>query len=214
MYLNNMDKLIDQLDDLDDEWMNDYHTPQTLAWKLLMEDKIENLSSAILSFNIDGNDEAQDPNSFTFEIMITIFAEMLCSLATLMSEDDEEVRKRLVMSDFFDTIREKLLKASVTMKINTIEKEWLENDDGYFKGMINKRYCKVILRDNPEEEELFDRYNVPDDTMYHMLLNPKYKKQKNLKDIEALFNVKNNIYQISFDFFTRSSARDDVPKMF
>lgn len=209
-----MDKLAEQLSDLDDQWMNDYHTPQTMAWKLLMSDEINNLSSTILSFNVDGSDEAQDPTSFTFEIMITIFVEMLCTLAMLMSEDDENVRKQLVMSDFFETIKEKLLKASVTMHINVIEKEWLENDSGYFKGMIDKRYCKVILRDNPEEEQLFSRYGVPNENMYHMLLNPKYKKQKNLRDVQALFSVKENIYQISFDFFKRNEIIRDVPNMF
>jgi len=209
-----LDKLIEQLNDIDDQWMNDYHTPQTMAWKLLMSDDIKNLSSTILSFNADGNDDAQDPISFTFEIMITIFAEMLCSLATLMSEDDEDVRKKLVLSDFFETITEKLLKASVSMHINVIEKEWLENDDGYFKGMINKRYCKVILRDNPDEEILFEKYGVPSENMYHMLLNPKYKKQKNLRDVEALFCVKNNIYQISFDFFKRNETIRDVPNIY
>lgn len=209
-----MNKLAEQLADLDDQWMNDYHTPQTLAWKLLMSDDINNLSSTILSFNVDGSDEAQDPTSFTFEIMITIFVEMLCTLAMLMSEDDEDVRKQLVMSDFFDTIKEKLLKASVSMHINVIEKEWLENDSGYFKGMIDKRYCKVILRDNPEEEKLFDRYGVPNENMYHMLLNPKYKKQKNLRDVEALFSVKENIYQISFDFFKRNEIIRDIPNMY
>lgn len=209
-----MDKLIEQLDDLDDQWMNDFHTPQTMAWKLLMSDEIDNLSSTILSFNVDGSDEAQDPTSFTFEIMITIFVEMLCTLAMLMSEDNEDVRKQLIMSDFFETIKEKLLKASVTMHINVIEKEWLEHDSGYFKGMIDKRYCKVILRDNPEEEPLFHRYSVPNETMYHMLLNPKYKKQKNLKDIQALFSVKENIYQISFDFFKRTETIRDVPNMY
>lgn len=209
-----MNRLIDELNELEDQWMNDFHTPQTLAWKLLTGDEITNLSSTILSFNADGYDEADDPISFTFEIMITIFAEMLCSLATLMSEDDEYIRKRLVMSDFFDTIKEKLLKASVTMHINVIEKEWLEGDDGYFKGILDKRYCKVILRDNPNEEKLFEAYGVPNENMYHMLLNPKYRKQKNLKDIEALFTVKDNIYQISFDFFKRTEAFRDVPNMY
>jgi hypothetical protein len=206
-----MNKLIEQLDELDDAWMNDYHTPQTLAWKLLMSDDIKNLSSAIMSFNADGYDEAEDPNSFTFEIMITIFVEMLCSLATIMSEDDAEVRKRLNMSDFFDTVTEKLLKASVSVNINVIEKEWLENDSGYFKQLLDKRYCKVILRDNPEEEPLFRAYNVDDENMYHMLLNPKYKKQKKLRDIEALFSVKENIYQVSFDFFKHQEIIRDVP---
>jgi hypothetical protein len=179
-----------------------------------MGDEITNLSSTILSFNVDGYDEAQDPTSFTFEIMITIFVEMMCSLAMIMSEDDEDIRKRLVMSDFFDTIKEKLLKASVSVHINVIEKEWLEGDTGYFKGLIDKRYCKVILRDNPDEESLFDRYGVDNQNMYHMLLNPKYKKQKNLKDIEALFTVKGNIYQISFDFFKRTEIIRDVPNMY
>lgn len=209
-----MNRLLNELEELDDQWMNDYHTPQTLAWKLLMSDDIKNLSSTILSFNVDNTDEANDPTSFTFEIMITIFAEMLCSLAMFMSEDDEHVRKRLVVSDFFDTIKEKFLKASVSLHINTIEKEWLENDTGYFKKMIDKRYCKVILRDNQEEEHFFYKYDVPNENMYHMLLNSKYKKQKNLKDIEALISVKNNIYQISFDFFKQTETKRDVSNIY
>jgi hypothetical protein len=207
-----MENLANHFEELNDEWMNEFHTPQTLAWKLLMGDEITNLSSTIMSFNVDGYDEAQDPNSFTFEIMITIFVEMLCSLATIVSEDDPYVRKKLIFSDFFDTIREKLLKASVSVHINIIEKEWLEYDSGYFKGIIDKRYCKVILRDNPDENKLFDTYNVEPDMMYHMLLNPKYKKQPNLGDIVALFSIKENIYQISFEFF-KHSATTDIPKM-
>lgn len=206
-----MERLAEQLGDLDDEWMNNFHTPQTLAWKLLTSDEIENLSSSIMSFNIDNHDDSQDPISFTFEIMITIFVEMLCSLALIVSEDNENVRKMLIFSDFFETIKEKLLKASVTIHIDVIEKEWLENDDGYFKGLLDKRYCKVILRDNPEESHLFDKYDVDEQSMYHMLLNPKYKKKKNLKDIVALLSIKNNVYQISFDFFKRHTM--DVPKI-
>ena len=195
-----MERLADQIEDNYDNFSN-FHTPQTLAWKLLMEDNIKDLSSAINSFNIDGHDKCDDPYTFIFEILITIFAEMACSLMTLLSEDDEHVRKQLNIEDFFDTITSKLKKASMLLHIQTIEKEWLENDTGYFKSIIDKRYCKVILRDNPTEEPLFNKYNVDSDMNYHMLLNPSYKQQNQLKNIIASVSTKNNIYQISFDFF-------------
>lgn len=196
----------------DDEMdLSNFHTPQTLAWKLLMEDNISDLSSTILSFNMDGYDEENDPISFTFEILLTIFVEMISSLLTLMSEDNENVRKQLVISDFFDTIKSKFTKASISIFIHEIEKEWLETDDGYFKNILDKRYCKVIMRDNPEESQLFNAYNVDNDMLYHMLLNAKYKQQSNLKDVCANISSGKNIYQISFDFFNRQTL--DVPKM-
>ena len=209
--LNNMDKLADKLDELDDNWLNDFHTPQTLAWKLLMSDDIQNLSSTITSFNVDNNDSKQDPISFTFEIMITIFAEMLCSLMLIVSEDDKNVRANMCISDFFETIKNKLLGASVTLHINSLEKEWVKDDSKYFNNILDKRYCKLILRDNKDELIMFHTYDVPEETMYHMLLNPKYKKQKNLRDIQAMLSSGDYIYLISFDFFKRTSQ--DVPNI-
>lgn len=203
-----MEQLVEQLyESTNDE---NWYSPQTLAWKLITDDfgENDNLSNMIMSYNADSTIE-HDPCSFLFEILLTIFMEMIFDFAMIMSAKEcdnngEEFNfkpdmKFFNMDDYIELIQDKFFKVSIMLTVNkydTLSNDQLEQD--YMQHLIDKRYCKIILKQNEIESHLFDLYRVSPDVNYHMILNSKTTKTNILNNIYAICKINNILYQISF----------------
>lgn len=205
-----MEQLAEKLSETtnDENW----YSPQTLAWKLIMDDFTEddNLANMIMSYNPDHTSE-NDPASFLFEILLTIFMEMLFDFAIIMSAKECETNgrefefkpnmKKFNIDDYTELIQNKFLKVSILLTIEKHDIESFEKD--YLEKIINKRYCKVIVKPNRTESHLFKLYKVDSDANYHMILNSSYEKTDVLKDIYAICKINNTLYQISFNIIEK-----------
>ena len=176
------------------------YTPKSIAWKLLFDDDITTLSSAIFAYDPDDYEDKYDgdQDSYSFEILITIFMEMIFNSAILMgSSEDGNVESfepdlsKFNINDFLPLIKDKLKKINVLA--NIIEYTSKECD----KHILNKRYCRIILKHDKTTKHFFISNDITEN--YHMILNKDFTKKKSLKDIYAIVSLNNHIYQIYFD---------------
>jgi hypothetical protein len=199
-----MKRLVNKLVEDNENRPDEYYTPQNLAWKLLMDDLDEELTGVLQANSPDFQWE-EDPSSFLFEILITIFMEMIFDMAIIMNSSENEFNncdkefkpdmKKFNIDDFLPKLKEKFERVSILINI---EKHKRTNSDEFLKEIIDDRYCRVILRYYHEDKKLFRKYNVPDDLHYHMILNGNYKKKNKLDDIYAIIILNDFVYQISF----------------
>lgn len=189
-----MEKLVDEIDENDE-----YMSPKSIAIKLLMENVDDDLSGVIMGFNQDNEDD-NDPDTFLFEILLTIFMEMIFAIGILMNGTDKEFvpdLKTFDLNNFLPILKKKFARVSILLKIQTYNKK--SDESNVINKIYNGRYCRIILKHNPSEAHLFRLYMVPEDMNYHFLGNKDYVKQTNLKNIYAIITIYDKIYQISFD---------------
>jgi hypothetical protein len=197
-----MEKIVDEY--LEQNEQNEqFYTPHLLAWKLLTDDVEGDLTNALTAFNIDGQDD--DPATFMFEILLTIFMEMFFTMALLMHDTENEKKgittefnpdmKQIHINDYIPILEKKFNRVSYIMNITTYNKK-TENVSN-LKSIFNNRYCRVVFR-NSEDKKIFVERNIQNDVHYHMISNELYKKQKELRNIYAIFQISDMMYKISF----------------
>jgi len=138
------------------------------------------------------SDQIEMDISMIFEMMITIFME---GLKKITDDFQNDIIRNFTEDD--------LLKLnpwfySTGFKLNVAS--WQKPTDEKF---IN-RYCKIILK----EGDYCDFLQISKiDKSYHFLLNGSFDgNHKKLSDIFALFETKNTIYEISFDYHIDDKA--------
>ena len=175
------------------ELLKDAHSVKTLAWKLLMDDDDKPLSSQISGISPEPED---DETSYTFEMLLSILIEMMYHLMIIDTESNNV--SEIIITDFSDkiTIYLPIIKSKFE-NIGYIANIMIfNNDDSYVKNIFNDRYCRIILKQNPDELYYFIHKNIEED--YEYILNPKYKKQNKIDDIFALLMFKNAVYKFYF----------------
>ena len=191
---------------------NDY-TPESIAWKLLVDDNINN---GVLQFyndynnNNDNNNDKNDKNSFIFEILITIYFEMLFGWHKLLfymnqednQEDNQENQEynpkidlNKITEDDLIEFKKKFEKINVILNVSFVHYS-------YFNSLQADKYCSVLLRSKPSDEMYFElnKNYINEDKQYHFVLNSNFKAKKELRDIYALVNLGDKKVKISFDF--------------
>ena len=199
-----MKRLVNKLVENDENRPDEFYTPENLAWKLLM-DNIDEELTGVLQANSQDFQKEDDPSSFLFEILITIFMEMIFDIAIIMNasenesnNSDEEFNpdmKNFDIDDFLPKLKEKFERVSILLNI---EKHKRINTDENLRDIIDNRYCRVILRYYHEDKKLFRKYQVPSELHYHMILNGNYIKKPKLENIYAIIMLNDYVYQISF----------------
>lgn len=177
----------------------DLQTPESLAWKLLTDETIDQAS--LLAFN-EENSGDDDPASFLFEILINIYMEMIINGAKMNHIiNKHEKGKELTIDDFAldlkniepdaltEPYRNLLTKIGFFLTVHT-------NPDD-----IDNYYCRILLRDSTKDAGYFfaNANKIDKDKKFHFVLNASYHKQTNVKDIYAICNIGKNIYTISFE---------------
>ena len=192
-----MEELVDQFFD-EDILINDVYTPQSIAWKLLMDDIHDNFVNILMACNLDNNQRETDSVSFLFEILITIFMEMVFDLAIIINSSYKEFNPKIDsfnLDEILPTLKNKFKYVNIILNIDTYKRN---NNDECLRELLDDRYCRVIFNNNHEHNHLFIKNNVSKELNYHMIINNLYKQKKELIYIYAIIMINDTIYKISF----------------
>lgn len=186
---------------------SDFYTPESFAWDLLVGDIDNDKVGKLLSYSIENEkDNKNDKLTFQFEILITIFLELMFNLAKLdyYGEDNDEDKKFIPQYDKFDMNlykniigdKFKIFGYGVNVNFENLEKFTLDKEG--FKFLVDNRYCRVLLRYNDiNDEKEFSKFS--DDTYYHMIINGLNKnKYDKLEQIYSIFFIGDSVFSVNF----------------
>lgn len=193
------------------------YTPEKMAEILFSQLPKDPLSICLLPYT---DNPPSDELAFNFEILLTIYmegiidvyrlVEMLGSNTVIERDTNENIYNRKINisdinCDVLEILKPWFLSFGYILNIT-------EYDD--YKGVLDdfnlkNYYCKVILRDKPEDYGVF--YHKKINRPYHFLMNGSYDNEniKDIKQLKALCflpknkkieNSKDKLYTISFSF--------------
>ena len=213
------------MDESNNEENNEFdawYTPESIAWKLYNDTFDEALSSNVLAFGPPGE---TDHTAYVFEMLLSVFLEMLFHMMALDSA--KELEERIENGedvdvdnsdlepnfDYFDMdlylpiIEKKFVRISHLARVFTLERI----EDEFVGEIMRGRYCRIILRNNCEDTHYFDSIGSTDN--YDFIPSEGFEPKKNLKDIYAILKLNDKIYKIYFDHIQKIGA-DIAEKMF
>ena len=207
----------DAIDDLvSNSITDDIFTPETLAWRLLVDDELKNdtnIKQIMASIDLDeeSNPDIFNKEAYLFEILLTIYLEMLFGWYKLLhlmenEENDNPTEFKLNLSeltikDLEEPFKEKFKLLGYMLNIYEIT-----NKD-YYDYLRNESYCRVALRDLPSDFGFFEinKNRIDPEKRYHFILNSKFKGKTILRDIFMLLVINDVGYKISFSSFNLGS---------
>jgi predicted DNA binding CopG/RHH family protein len=188
---------------------DDGYTPESLAWKLLMDDVDTSLASNLLAYDPDDT-VGDNSNSYIFELLLTIFMEMIFDMALIADAEEQEQQnvsdykfnpnlKKFDLNLFLPTLTQKFNYLSILLKTECYNKTTY--DESELQQILNNRYCRVILRHDTNNKNYFKQHNIPEELNYHIIGNSfnEKKKYKHLTDVYAVIMINDYLYVISFD---------------
>jgi len=198
------DKNKDLIDDeINEHLSTDIYTPESIAWKLLIEDELKEIKQGQLIGWLENSycSNKLEALIVEFEILITIYMEMVIGWYKLLylmeNTDDKEFKLNLnliKLDDLLYPFKEKMLILGYILNIT----EFI-NLEIYDEFKI-KSYCRIALRDLKEDQGFFimNSNNIPKDKLFHFILNSSYEDKKNIRDIYAVIKINNIGYKINF----------------
>jgi hypothetical protein len=195
-----LDKYLDHNEQINSNVM----TPESIAWKLITDENLEkNGNFQMLTF-ADEQDEQNDPITFLFEILLTVYFEMLFGLGTLeflLNNEDTDLTEKDFKPDL-EQITLDQLNTPYSDKFKIIKYLLfitpLSVDDFiYYK---NDAWCKIMLKDYKPDETFFEFNSKYIDTpkRYCFIRNSLYIKKTKLNEVYALCNLGKSMYKINF----------------
>lgn len=200
---------------------DDVVTPDTLAWKLIMDDDIKNYMGILMPYTTSDNKNSNvsicyDNLIDTFQILITIYMEMVFyvlkmnHLASFMDEEgnlsDIDLEstfkpdiKNIKVDDLTSIFREKFKKIRIFLSVREIY-DTDENSPHDF-GTENDYYCRIILKDTSHGATYFlvNRKKIDMNKRYTFVIrNDVVKKQRKLDDFYAVCALPHLKVRISF----------------
>lgn len=172
-------------------------TPELLSWKLLLDSKINFLEHDIMAIEPDANE--YDQTELTFEVLITLYFELLFNSFMLSELHDlndidgflKTYKPTFTLEKFENLIN--VLKDNFK-KINIMISIIQYDVTDYLDDLVADRYCYVVFKEFIPD--FFTKNNI--NKHYHMILNSKYTKTTELKDVYATLRFNSKIYQIGF----------------
>jgi hypothetical protein len=204
--MKSFETVSDAMDYMTDE-IEDY-TPEDLAWKLLTDDVLAPATAEILTTDIEG----ENHTTYLFEILLTMYVEMLVHNAKLLHLiNKSESGDLITLEDFklkFDDItihlltqpfREKLLKIRYFLRIDVIN------------SLGTNYYCKILFRDLPSNKIFFQSHQHIT-KKYHFILNASFKSTPHMKleNMYAVSSINGINYKVSFQKVV--VHHDDAPE--
>lgn len=206
----------DFFDEIEAQKESKIYTPESLAWDLLVgniDPEKRGLDETIEFFskNCDNKVSKSESLSDKYQILITLFMELLFGLAKLnfyaeLEKNKGDINKKFIpkykkfdLETYVSLIEDKMALLGFICHVDSENPEDLSDESKKdLVKMINDRYCRVVLRYN-DKDEYFEENDVPEDTYYHMIINGLNKKEfKNLNEIYSIINLNNKVYKISF----------------
>jgi hypothetical protein len=201
----------DAIDDIiSNNISNDTFTPETLAWRLLVDDDLKNDTNikqimASIDLNEESNPDIFNKEAYLFEILLTIYLEMLFGWYKLLYLIENELNEnptefkldlsKLTLKELEEPFIEKMKLLGYILHIYEIK-----NKD-YYDYIKNESYCRVALRDLPSDFGFFEinKNRINPEKRYHFILNSKFKGKTVLRDIFMLIVINDVVYKISFN---------------
>ncbi len=192
-------------------------TPESLAWKLLMDNEIEDFNGVIMSFieGCDGNNN-YDNIAGQFEILITMYMEMVFGLLKInhiskqLNENGEldplvDLEKsfnpnltNLSIDDMTLVFREKFKKIRIFLSTSLIHDSDINNARDF--GSYSKYYCRILLKDldNDRAYFLINHHHLDPDKRYTFTIPPGNKHQVKIDEFYAVCALPGIKIKISF----------------
>lgn len=201
-------------------------TPEALAWKLLMDDDVEDYSG-VLQPSVsgghidDGENLLYDTLADQFQILITMYMEMVLGLLKINHvstyiKEDEKIKNgeeddidfdatfspdvsELTADGMLDFFREKFKKVRVFLSVRGIYDS--NEDDTKNYGSSSDYYCRIILKNTPEGKTYFNNnkdWLDPEKHYTFVIRDDKKRKHRQLSDFYAVCTLSNMKIRISF----------------
>jgi hypothetical protein len=178
---------------------DDTFTPEELAWRLLLDDNIND--APILAFSDENTKE------ILFEILLTIYVEMIFNhykmqyLESHVDDDDFDNK--------FDNFKLDLTQINVDILTNNFDEKIkkikfilnvTELSRDIFNECKNKRYCTLLFRDLLRDKFFFmlNADYLESHKRYHFVKNSLYQTNKELRNIFCSFELYGKYYKIHF----------------
>lgn len=191
-------------------------TPESLAWKILMDDDIEKYTGVLLPFadannNTDVSLAKYDSLSVHFEILLIMYMEMIFSMLKINHiskqcdengelNDDADLEQnfkpdlsQFTLDDMTVLFREKFKKVRIFLSVIEIDNNTDGNNSDY--------YCRVILKDTLDGRSYFWKNQNrldPNKRYTFEIRNDTKKTHKKLDDFYAICSLPNIRVRISF----------------
>ena len=178
---------------------DDTFTPEELAWRLLLDDNVNNVQ--LLAFSDENSVE------ILFEILLTVYVEMIFNHYKMQylefhaeedNFDDKFDNFKLDLSQInlemlTDNFDEKIKKLKFILNINEI------SFDRFEECKIN-RYCTILFKDLLRDKAFFimNAEYLDPEKRYHFIKNSKYENKTILRDIFCSFELNGKYYKINF----------------
>ncbi len=202
---------MDKVDKIDEELsrnLSDVFTPETLAWHLLVSDNLKNVDVGQLMASIDLDEEPNpkvyNREAYEFEILLTIYMEMVFGWFKLLHLMDNEQKgietefkpdlSKLSLDDLENPFKENFEIIGYNLHINQI------TDMDYYENLRIKSYCRTALRDLQSDYGFFNlnKNNIDPEKRYHFVMNGGFKGEKFLRNIYMLIKINNVGYKVNF----------------
>jgi len=176
------------------------YTTESLAWKLLMDDSE---IQTCLQTLVDSQYPDSDPCTFTFEILLTVFLEMIVNTLKIeaMNNNEKFVFKcdAANLDNILPMLKKKFLSIQYYLFVHPTDIN--DNNNLHINLLTKSSYCRVIFRNNENDTRYFKVYgsNVDINKPYHMILNRSYEKTTNISNVYAVCFIKDKMYKILFN---------------
>lgn len=192
-------------------------TPESLALKLLIENDVNDYTGVLQMFVDDNNSTLYDKYAGQFEILITIFMEMIYGMLKIehinsfIDSDgnlDENIDfdstfkpnfSEYDIKDITKIFQEKFKKIRIYLSIHEVQGDDKNNKNDY--GYYDKYYCRTILKDTFDGRTYFWRNRKildPNKRYTFVLRNDNDKNNKKLDDFYAICVFPHIKIKISF----------------
>lgn len=192
------------MDENDD---TDLYTPERLAWQLLYGN-IDDAKKGFDAYSVCPDNENQF--TFLFEILFTIFMELLFNIAKISFYSEHENNQKFIpdyekfnMEIFLSIISDKFALLSYLVNIRTYTNDdFIGNYDLEYRNLVDNRYCRVILKyyynNSDSDNNIFT--HMDDNLYYHMHINAlvNSNKFKKIEEVYAIIMLNYKFYKISF----------------
>lgn len=199
---------------------DDTGTPESIAWRLLMNEEDKEYGGQIQFVFVDHNDNIDEMSFYDslasqFETLIIIYMEMVFSMLKInhisaLVDGDGEIDESIdfeksfkpdisnfTITDLKDVFREKFKKMRIFLSV-------IEIYDGTKEqpfGQSSDYYCRIILRDTPEGKTYFRKNRSwldPNKRYTFVIRNDTTRSHKSIEDFYAVCMLANMKVKIAF----------------
>ena len=188
-------------DEINSHLNDDVYTPESLAWKLLLDDEIDGIGNLLTFTNDEHLTDLCDKITLEFEILITIYLEMIFGWYKLLylTENDDVANfkvdlNQITLTELEDPYKDKIKILGYILNVEEI------TDMNYYEFIKDESYCRIALRDLESDYGFFllNQTNINPDKRFHFILNSKYPKFAELRQIFGLVKINKVVYKINF----------------